>query len=129
MCHCWSYSNKISYFFPKWRQLSPKIWLGKSSIEDVKQWIFQLEDKSRHTFRAYRGIYIAEKLKEVHEEQMTNKSKHDIHDFVNIAAHNVNENNVCFKRTADMNWRYENALIVITRLISMILVLMIRITN
>ena len=54
---------------------------------------------------------------------------YDIHDFVNIAAHNVNENNVCFKRTADMNWRYENALIVITRLISMILVLMIRITN
>ena len=36
-------------------------------MENVKQWIFQLEDKSRYKFREYRRSYIAKKLKEVLE--------------------------------------------------------------
>ena len=66
-------------------------------MEDVKQWIFQLEDTSRHKFRTYRGSYIAEKLEEVLEEQMTNESQYGIHDYVDIAVDNVNKNNVCCK--------------------------------
>ena len=68
-------------------------------MEDLKQWIIQLEDRSRHKFRASRGSDIAEKLKEVLEEQMANESQYGIHDYVVIAVHNVNRNNVCFKCT------------------------------
>ena len=67
-------------------------------MEDVKHWIIQLEDKSWHTFCASRGSYIAEKVNEV-LEQMTNESQFDIHDYVDIAVHNVNKNNVCCKCT------------------------------
>ena len=98
--------TKPATFFQKDEKLSPKNWLGKSSMEDVKQWIFQLGDKSRHKFRAYRSIDIAEILKEVLEEQMTNESQYGIHDYVDIAVHNVNKNNMCCKCTA----RYELAL-------------------
>ena len=48
----------------------------------------------RHKFRAYLGIDIAEILKEVLEEQITNESQFGIHDYVDIAVHNVNKNNV-----------------------------------
>ena len=68
-------------------------------MEDVKQWIIQLEDKSQHKFCSYRSSYIAEKLKEVLEEQMANESQYGIHDYVDIAVHNVNKNNVCCKCT------------------------------
>ena len=50
------------------KKIIPKHWLGKSSMEDVKKWIFQLEDKQRHKFCADFSIYIAKKLKEVFEE-------------------------------------------------------------
>ena len=54
----------------------------------------------RHKFRAYRGSYIAEKLKEVLEEQMTNEFQYGIHDYVDTAVDNVNKNSVCCKCTA-----------------------------
>ena len=68
-------------------------------MEDVKQWIIQLEDKLQHKFCLYRSSYIAEKLKEVLEEQMTNESQYGIHDYVDIAVYNVNKNKVCCKCT------------------------------
>ena len=77
----------------------------------------------RHKFCAYRGSYIAEKLKEVLEEQMTNESQYGIHDYVDIAVHNVNKNNVCCKCTATYELRYPNALLVVMMLITMILIL------
>ena len=43
--------TKPATFFQNDEKLSPKNWLGKSSMEDIKQWIIQLEDKSRHKFR------------------------------------------------------------------------------
>ena len=33
-------------FFQNEKRLSPKNWLGKSSMEDAKHWIILLEDKS-----------------------------------------------------------------------------------
>ena len=69
-------------------------------MEDLKQWIIQLEDKSRHKFRAYRGSDIAEKLKEVLEEQMANELQYGIHYYAVISVKNVNKNNVYCKCTA-----------------------------
>ena len=36
--------TKPATFFQNNKKLSPKNWLGKSSMEVVKQWIFELED-------------------------------------------------------------------------------------
>ena len=77
----------------------------------------------RHKFCAYRGSYIAEKLKEVLEEQMTNESQYGIHDYVDIAVHNVNKNNCVVNVQQHMNLRYPNALLVVMMLITMILIL------
>ena len=41
---CTHIQTKPATFFQNNKKLSPKNWLGKSSMEVVKQWIFELED-------------------------------------------------------------------------------------